>query len=391
MWDSSDSAPFNCLINPGLTPVIYFDSLKLVAPCILSGPGKGNFQLFQYYENRGLSFIILFNFMSHAGQITLLFSAKTRENPALCSLVLVLIVQVFNAQALAEALGLPPVDIDLVGTIRITEAREDDTLLDVARRFGIGQDEIVLANPDVDRWLPRAGTKVVIPSRYILPMAERSGIVLNVPEMRLYYFPPVAARQPSQVLTYPVSIGRMDWETPIGFTKVLSKSENPSWRPPKSILEEAEARGEPLPEVIPPGPDNPLGNYALRLARPGYLIHGTNKPFGVGMRVTHGCVRMYPEDIETFFPLVPVGASVQIVDQPVKIGWLFGTLYIEIHPPLEEKQQDPSVLVETAADLIYTVRRRRPLVLNSQALKEALEKQDGMPVAIGYSVHDRDQ
>lgn len=346
---------------------------------------------FQYYENRGPSFIILFYFMSHAGQITLIFSAKTRENPALCSLVLVLIVQVFNAQALAEALGLPPVDIDLVGTIRITEAREDDTLLDVARRFGIGQDEIVLANPDVDRWLPRAGTKVVIPSRYILPMAERSGIVLNVPEMRLYYFPPVAARQPAQVLTYPVSIGRMDWETPIGFTKVLSKSENPSWRPPKSILEEAEARGEPLPEVIPPGPDNPLGNYALRLARPGYLIHGTNKPFGVGMRVTHGCVRMYPEDIETFFPLVPVGASVHIVDQPVKIGWLFGTLYIEIHPPLEEKQQDPSVLVETAADLIYTVRRRRPLVLNSQALKEALEKQDGMPVAIGYSVHDRDQ
>ena len=113
-----------------------------MAPCILSGPGKGNFQ---YYENRGLSFIILFNFMSYAGQITLLFSAKIRENPALCSLVLVLIVQVFNAQALAEALGLPPIDIDLVGTIRITEAREDDTLLDVARRFGIGQDEIVLA------------------------------------------------------------------------------------------------------------------------------------------------------------------------------------------------------------------------------------------------------
>jgi len=317
----------------------------------------------------------------------LLFTKK-RVNSIHCSFILVLIAQVFNAQAWAETLDLPPVDVDLVGKIRITEAREDDTLLDVARRFDIGQDEIVLANPDVDRWLPRAGTKVVIPSRYILPTVDRSGIVLNVPEMRLYYFPPVAADQQAQVLTYPVSIGRMDWATPIGYTKVLSKSENPSWRPPKSILEEAEARGEPLPDVIPPGPDNPLGNYALRLARPGYLIHSTNKPFGVGMRVTHGCVRMYPEDIETFFPLVPVGTSVHIVDQPVKLGWLFDTLYIEIHPPLEEKHQDPSVLVEMAADLIYSVKEQRPLVLNREALKEALEKQDGMPVAIGRSVHD---
>lgn len=328
--------------------------------------------------------------MPHLGPINLLLSVKIRINTAFSSLVLMLIAHVSSGHAFAEALNLPPVDVDLVGTIRITEAREDDTLLDVARRFDIGQDEIVLANPDVDRWLPREGTKVVIPSRYILPTSDRSGIVLNVPEMRLYYFPPAAEGQPAQVLTYPVSIGRMDWATPIGFTKVLSKSENPSWRPPKSILEEAEARGEPLPDVIPPGPGNPLGNYALRLARPGYLIHGTNKPFGVGMRVTHGCVRMYPEDIETFFPLVPVGASVHIVDQPVKLGWLFDTLYIEIHPPLEEKQQDPSVLVETAADLIYTINQQRPLELDSEALKEALEKQDGMPVAIGYSVHDRD-
>ena len=315
-------------------------------------------------------------------------SAKRIVNPTLCCLALGLAASVFAWQARAETLDLPPMDVDLVGVIRTTKVQQEDTLLDIARRFDIGQDEIVLANPDVDRWLPRADSLVVIPSRYILPRVERSGIVLNVPELRLYYFPPAVADQPSLVQTYPVSIGRMDWVTPIGLTKVVSKSENPSWRPPKSIREEAEASGEPLPEIIPSGPDNPLGNYALRLAFPGYLIHGTNKPFGVGMRVTHGCVRMYPEDIEKFFPDVPVGTPVKIVDQPVKIGWLFDTLFIEVHPPLEEKQKEPAVLVETVMDQIYEVWEQESMVLNVPALKEALEKQNGMPVAIGHSTRD---
>jgi L,D-transpeptidase ErfK/SrfK len=291
-------------------------------------------------------------------------------------------------RASAETLVLPPIDVDLVGEIHASNARQEDTLLDIARRFDVGQDEIVLANPDVDRWLPGADTQVVVPTRYILPRAERTGIVLNVPEMRLYYFPASAPDQPALVQTYPVSIGRMDWSTPVGTTKVTAKTQNPSWRPPKSIREEAEARGEPLPELIPPGPNNPLGNYALRLARPGYLIHSTNKPFGVGMRVTHGCVRMYPEDIEILFPDVPVGTPVQIVDQPIKIGWLFDTLFIEVHPPLEEKKQAPAVLVESAMDLINAVWELRPLVVNAQALKKALEEPTGTPVPVAHSVRD---
>jgi len=291
-------------------------------------------------------------------------------------------------QASAETLVLPPIDVDLVGEISVTHARQEDTLLDIARRFDIGQDEIVLANPDVDRWLPGADTQVVVPTRYILPRAERTGIVLNVPEMRMYYFPVSAADQPALVQTYPVSIGRMDWSTPVGTTKVTAKTQNPSWRPPQSIREEAEARGEPLPTLIPPGPNNPLGNYALRLARPGYLIHSTNKPFGVGMRVTHGCVRMYPEDIEILFPAVPVGTPVQIADQPIKIGWLFDTLFIEVHPPLEEKKQEPAVLVESAMDLINAAWEQRPLVLDGQALKKALQEQTGIPVPIAQSVRD---
>ena len=323
-----------------------------------------------------------------AEAMTAFLRGQTKSYYSRFAQILLFVLWACNVQAAAETLDLPPVDIDLVGKIRTTQTQQDDTLLDVARRYGIGQDEIVLANPDVDRWLPPVGTEVVIPSRYILPNAERKGIVLNVPEMRLYYFPPATKDRQAQLLTYPVSIGRMDWITPIGLTRVHAKTENPSWRPPQSIRDEAEASGEPLPEVIPPGPNNPLGNYALRLARPGYLIHSTNKPFGVGMRVTHGCVRMYPEDIEKFFPMVPVGTPVNIVDQPVKLGWLFDTLYIEVHPPLEEKQQDPSVLVETAADLIYTIKQQRPLVLDRKALREALEQQNGLPVAIGQSVHD---
>ena len=148
-------------------------------------------------------------------------------------------------------LVLPPTDVDVVGEIRVTQALKGDTLLDIARRFDIGQDEIVLANPDVDRWLPREGTEVLIPARYILPQAERRGIVLNVPEMRLYYFPAEQPEQPALMHTYPVSIGRMDWATPLGVTRVTTKTENPSWRPPQSIREEAEAAGEPLPELIP--------------------------------------------------------------------------------------------------------------------------------------------
>jgi len=315
-------------------------------------------------------------------------SANLLSNPAFRYRTLVLTAAACAWQASAETLVLPPVDIDLVGEISVTNARQEDTLLDIARRFDIGQDEIVLANPDVDRWLPGADTQVVVPTRYILPRAERTGLVLNVPEMRLYYFPASAQGQPALMQTYPVSIGRMDWSTPVGKAKVSSKTKNPSWRPPQSIREEAEARGEPLPDLIPPGPNNPLGDYALRLNLPGYLIHSTNKPFGVGMRVTHGCVRMYPEDIEILFPAVPVGTAVQIVDQPIKIGWLFDTLFIEVHPPLEEKKQEPAVLVETAMDLVNAAWEQRPLVLNAQALKKALEEQSGIPVPIARSVRD---
>lgn len=281
----------------------------------------------------------------------------------------------------AERFALPSQLDEVVGSLKTVAASREETLLDIARRFDVGQREILMANPKVDRWLPAEGAEVTLPTAYILPRTERKGLVLNVPEMRLYFYPPREPLQPAVVHTFPVSIGRMDWSTPLGHTQIVEKTENPSWRPPRSILDESASNGKTLPQVVPPGPNNPLGKFALRLGIPGYLIHSTNKPYGVGMRVTHGCVRLYPEDIELLYPLVPVGTPVMIIDQPVKVGWLADQLYIEIHPPLAENRSQQSVK-ERAQQLIELESQKRRLVLDRAALNTALERQDGIPTAI---------
>lgn len=287
------------------------------------------------------------------------------------------------AAARGQSFPLPPDDVDLVGRVQVAEAAHEDTLLDIARRHQLGHDEILLANPGVDRWLPGAGTRVTLPTRFILPAGERAGLVLNVPEMRLYYYPPAGKSERPEVRTWPVSVGRMDWTTPLGSWKISRKQTDPAWYPPASIREEAAARGEPLPEVVPAGPDNPLGQFALRLSVPGYLIHGTNKPWGIGMRVTHGCVRMYPEDIAALYQDVAVGTPVRIVSQTVKAGWLLGTLYLEVHPPLEEDRPGRDQLLSAALDAIDAATQGRPPVrLSGRRIKQAVEKPSGYPVAV---------
>ncbi|UCC55511.1 MAG: L,D-transpeptidase family protein [Gammaproteobacteria bacterium] len=292
----------------------------------------------------------------------------------------------------ADALVLPPADVDVIGQVQYMEAREGDTLLDIARRHDLGQNEILLANPAVDRWLPEPGSIVVLPNRYIIPDAERTGLILNLPEMRLYYFPKTKPGRFPVMITHPVSVGRMDWVTPLGRTKIAIKQKDPSWRPPQSIKEEAARDGTVLPDVIPAGPDNPLGRFALRLGIPGYLIHSTNKPYGVGMRVTHGCVRMYPEDIEALFNDIPVGTPVQIVNQPIKLGWLADTLFIELHPPLDEDlhlyedylQRVLDAIAEFIGDRDTTLEGgpTRDFTLNGKAIRQAVEEKSGIPVAI---------
>ncbi len=261
-------------------------------------------------------------------------------------------------------------------------AKQEDTLLDIAREYDIGQNEIILANPTVDRWLPGAGTRVRIPTSRLLPDAPHEGLVLNLPEFRLYYFRKATKNQPAIVTTHPISIGRVDWRTPLGKTQISAKTENPVWIPPQSIKEEHAAEGDILPDVYPAGPDNPLGLFALRLALPGYLIHSTNKPYGVGMRVSHGCIRMYPEDIEKLFPEIKVGTPVYIVNQPIKVGWSDDTLYIEVHPDLEDEVRDYEQKLETALDLIEQANGGKIPVVNGAKLKSALEQGNGVPVAI---------
>lgn len=267
-----------------------------------------------------------------------------------------------------------------------TKANDEDTLLDVARRYNIGQNEIILVNPNVDRWLPGTKASILIPNSRVLPDTPRKGLTLNLPEYRLYYF----SSDNKTVITHPVSIGRQDWNTPLGQTKIVTKKEDPTWTPPASIKKEHADKGEPLPDVVPAGPDNPLGLFALRLGIPGYLIHGTNKPYGVGMRVSHGCVRMYPEDIEKLFPEVKVGMPVNIVNQPVKVGWLDKKIYIEVHPQLEGEELPYEELYEKTMGLIkqtfFKHNYQQRLVVEGQALRQALEQKNGLPVAITQAV-----
>ena len=284
---------------------------------------------------------------------------------------------------LADTYRLPQGLDNVVGALGVTSTEYQDTLVDIARAYDQGYNEIKLANPKVDPWLPGADTEVVIPSQFILPDAPREGIVINVPEMRLYYFPQPQAGEPRVVVTYPVSVGRQDWNTPHGLTQVVAKTVNPAWYPPESIRREHAADGDPLPKVVPPGPDNPLGQYALRLGRDGYLIHGTDKPYGIGMRVTHGCLRLYPRDIERLFSAVRVGTKVRIVNQPFKLGWLNGSLYLETHPPLDEDAQ------ASEDGFTHLVGRVSSAAIGQQVdwdrLEKAVSDRHGIPVPISLS------
>jgi len=230
---------------------------------------------------------------------------------------------------------------DLVGVVQVVTAGKEDTLTDIARRFNVGYEEILRANPKVDPWLPGEGREIVVPTQFILPDAPRTGIVINIAAMRIFYFPAPAKRgDPQVVWTHPIGIGKVGWRTPEGVTKIVRRQKDPTWRVPVSVRKEHHDNGEDLEPVIGPGPDNPLGKYAFYLQWPSYLIHGTNKPAGVGLRSSHGCIRLYPEDIEQFFTLVPIGTQVRVVNQPFVFGWRDGQLYLQPFDVLEDDTRD---------------------------------------------------
>ncbi len=264
--------------------------------------------------------------------------------------------------------------------IAVTRADQNETLLDVARRFSLGQVEIIRLNQELDRWLIKKDSIITLPNKRILPDSPHDGITLNIAEYRMYYY-----AGNGKVYSFAHGVGRQDWKTPLGKTSVQKKVKDPVWRPPESIRREHAANGDPLPEVVPAGIHNPLGAYALYLNLPGdYRIHGTDidKIYGIGMQITHGCVRMYPEDIDMLYHLVDEGTAVYIVKQPIKVGWLDNVLYVESHPDLEGEETTLEQRLASALALIQKANNYELPEFDQTALKDALEKQTGNPTAI---------
>jgi L,D-transpeptidase ErfK/SrfK len=268
----------------------------------------------------------------------------------------------------------------------------EDTLYDLAAKYSLGSEEIIRVNPGLDPWIPGANKQVIIPGRHILPPGPHEGIVVNLPEHRLYYYPKPKRGEPQTVITYPVSIGKMDWRTPLGLTHVIQKQKDPTWYPPESVRKEHAANGDPLPATVPPGPDNPLGQYAMRLAAGNgtYLIHGTNNPKAVGLPVTHGCIRMYPDDVQALFPLVPVGTPVRLINEPIKVAWVDGELLLEAHPPVDAEGQSFEPNVEQFSDLLQKAVGDTTLAINWDYAREVLQKADGVIATVGLEAENPD-
>lgn len=275
-----------------------------------------------------------------------------------------------------EEYDYPPI----IGKEQTYKTQYKDSLVDLARKFGLGYTEIVSANPGVDPWVPGANREIILPNAHLLPSGPRDGILINLADQRLYFFHPNG----KTVDTAPLGIGNEGWDTPKGSTRVIGKKRNPTWYVPKSVRKDQPE----LPAIVPPGPDNPLGSHAVYLDWPAYLFHGTNKPYGVGRRVSHGCVRLYPEDIARIYEDVEIGTRVTVIDEPMKIARLNGELWLEVHP--NQKQSDE---VERTGRHTYAKPREFEFRLvsaagemadsiNWQLAKRAARERRGMPVQI---------
>ncbi|MCC6077309.1 L,D-transpeptidase family protein [Pseudomonas sp. GCM10022188] len=308
-----------------------------------------------------------------------MFTRVVAVRPLLASLGALMLA----APASALELPLPPPGEDVVGQVQVIKAKYEDTFADIATANDLGYLEMVAANPGVDPWLPGVGTEIILPTRYILPPGPREGIVINLAEYRMYYFP----KGQNVVHTYPLGIGREGWGSPIASTTITAKTPNPTWTPPASIRKEHAAEGDILPAVVPAGPDNPLGPFKFTLGTPGYLIHGSNKKFGIGMRVSHGCFRMLNNNVLELAKMAPVGTSVRIINQPYKFGAAGGKVYLEAHTPLNDTGE-PSV-VDKHTEVINALLKREDLSqglrLDWEVVREVVAAEDGLPIEIAKS------
>ncbi len=277
---------------------------------------------------------------------------------------------------------LPPKGDSLIGKIKVIEVRKNETFEDVARRYDMGYYELVEANPNINTHELAPGTVLVIPQQYVLPNVPHKGIVINLAEMRLFYFPPGK----KVVETFPIGIGRQGWQTPLGMMKIIQRKKNPSWFVPTSIRKARAEEGVFLPKVVPPGPENPLGNYALRLSQPSYLIHGTNQPEGVGRRSSAGCIRLYPEDIKQLYEQIALNAPVNIVDNAYKLGWDHNKLYLEAHLPLQENDGDYSSDGSSVIGMIDKVIKNKKADVDWTLAQAVAKEETGVPEQIGHIV-----
>lgn len=275
----------------------------------------------------------------------------------------------------------------VIGSQRLYTAHKGDTFFDLARYYGLGYNELIEANPGVDPWLPwypSEAQQVVLPTEWVLPQVPYQGIVVNIPEMRLYYFHPRKGNEPLRVSTFAVGLGRDDWRTPQGKFRVRGKTKNPTWNIPVSIQKERIAEKGYTEKSIPGGsPDNPLGKYRIELTMPMYTIHGTNIPWGVGMQVSHGCIRLYPEDIEQLFPMVSIGTPGEFIYQPVKIGARGGRIYVEVHKDIYNLM--PARYRQARILLDKLGWRDR---IDEDRLLDAIEAETGVPVDITAGAPD---
>lgn len=292
--------------------------------------------------------------------------------------IIFFLVLIFSSYSLSDNSNISN---DIYGVNTYYTTNEKDTLISIARKYGISFADILSANDvNMDPWIPGKDKKLLIPKSHIIPFSKRDGIVINIGDLRLYYFD-----EGELLNTFPIGIGRSGWETPLGKAKVIKKKKNPVWIPPDSVRKEDPS----LPKVVAAGDDNPLGNRAIYLSMPSYLIHGTNKPYGVGMKVSHGCIRLYPEDIEALYDLVAEGTNVNIINQPIKAGWKDNKLYIEVHilPEYVTSSEEKKVINSTdlypqAYEVIQKAAGLEITKVDWDKVKKAVKIANGIPIEV---------
>ncbi len=300
-----------------------------------------------------------------------------KVNFILCASLMVL-----SSQAFATAYTIPANDESIIGSIQSGFVKSGDSAATIAQAYDIGFNEIQNANPEIDMNHRFSNSReVVIPTQHLLPNAPRKGIVINLPEMRMYYY------EGKEVHTYPIGIGKTGKTIPVTTAKVTYKKENPFWYPPQDIREFNLAQGVILPRVLPPGPDNPLGTYAIYMTVPTYLIHSTIFPESVGRRASFGCIRMYENDIESFFPTVKRGVPIEILNSPVKVGWQNKYLYMEAHTPLEESKADFDATLPGMVHKIVENTSTKPTLVDWQEVSFIAQAKDGVPHEVGVTLN----